>query len=147
MIDVTGPISLDADPLAIDLDGGSSLTIAGIDGTGSAQAETLGDGREAGLVFSAGSVTVENLTIANAVVQGGTLVLDAGATASGTVIHPGGTFDLQAGGALSGSVAFAGGGTLQIDGTTMTAATISGFGTGGRIDLTGTPSTLPAARS
>jgi len=76
-----------------------------------------------------------------------TLVLDAGATASGTVIQPGGTFDLQAGGALSGSVAFAGGGTLQIDGTTMTAATISGFGTGGRIDLTGTPSTLPAARS
>jgi uncharacterized repeat protein (TIGR03803 family) len=39
--------------------------------------------------------------------------------------------------ACSPAVAFAGGGTLQIDGTTMPAATISGFGTVGTIDLTG----------
>ena len=95
-IDVTGPISLDAGRPAINLDSGSSLTIAGTDGTGSAQVETLGDGTDAGLMVSTGTVTVENVTVANAVVRGGTLVLGTGATASGTVIQQGGTLDLQA---------------------------------------------------
>jgi autotransporter passenger strand-loop-strand repeat protein/uncharacterized repeat protein (TIGR03803 family) len=205
-IDIAGPIDLGAGLPPVDLASGSSLTIAG---TGGAQAETLGDGSEAGLVVSAGNVTVENLTIANAVAQqgsaleigsrgtasgttvrgsetvlaggadsaatvgsggvqqvygsatgavvasGGTQIVESGGTASGTVIDSGGieivapdgsasgtviqggTLDLQASGVLAGSVAFAGGGTLEIDGTTMPAATISGFGTAGTIDLTG----------
>ena len=71
-INITGPISLTTDLLAINLESGSSLTIAGTDGVGGPAAQTLdGNGSQRGLFVYAGNVTVQNLTIENMSAVGG----------------------------------------------------------------------------
>jgi len=69
-IDITGPINLTTALSAIDLDTGSSLIINGSNGAGGAYAIN-GMGGQRGFVVSAGNVTLENLTIEDAVAQGG----------------------------------------------------------------------------
>jgi hypothetical protein len=72
-IDIAGPISLTSDLLAINLDSGSSVTIAGTTtGSGGAAVQTIdGMGNQQGFFVYAGNVTLENLTIQNAVAVGG----------------------------------------------------------------------------
>ena len=101
---------------------GSETVLAG----GADSAATVGSGGVQQVYGSASGTIIDS---------GGIQIVAPGGSASGAVID-GGALDLQAGGVLAGSVAFAGGGTLEIDGAT-TAATISGFGTGDTIDLTG----------
>ncbi|MGO9356779.1 MAG: autotransporter-associated beta strand repeat-containing protein, partial [Xanthobacteraceae bacterium] len=72
VINIDGPISLTSDLLAINLDSGSSLTIAGTNGSGGAEVQTLdGGGSQRGFFAYAGTVTLENLTIQNMCAVGG----------------------------------------------------------------------------
>ncbi|HEV2334207.1 MAG TPA: hypothetical protein VGS13_01790 [Stellaceae bacterium] len=63
--------------------------------------------------------------------------ISAGQTDTGDTVLTGGTLTVESGGTASGalgrSVVSSGGGTLEINGTTMPTATISGYGA---IDLT-----------
>ena len=68
--------------------------------------------------------------------SGGSELVMSGGTAANAVIA-GGTLEIADGGKLAGAVDFAGSGTLKIDGAAMPAATVSGFGVGQTIDLTG----------
>jgi large repetitive protein len=71
-IDITGTIDLTTALLAINLESGSSLTIAGTTGFGGVEAQTLdGGGSQRGLFVYAGNVTLENLTIQNMSAVGG----------------------------------------------------------------------------
>ena len=71
-INITGPISLTTDLLAINLESGSSLTIAGTNGVGGPAPQTLdGNGSQRGLFVYAGNVTVQNLTLENMSAVGG----------------------------------------------------------------------------
>jgi autotransporter passenger strand-loop-strand repeat protein len=68
--------------------------------------------------------------------DGGNLYVSSGGTASDIYIR-GGFTDLGVGAIATDNIVFVSGGILQIDGTTMPAATISGFAPGEMIDLTG----------
>jgi autotransporter passenger strand-loop-strand repeat protein len=67
--------------------------------------------------------------------SGGEQIVDEGGTASGTTIDSGGLVVLEAGAVVSGGIAFAGSGTLEIVGSAMPSAAISGFAIGDIIDL------------
>ena len=72
VINITGTIDLTTDLLAINLESGSSLTIAGTNGIGGPAVQTLdGNGSQRGLFVYAGNVTVENLTLENMAAVGG----------------------------------------------------------------------------
>ncbi|MGI4795415.1 MAG: Hint domain-containing protein [Janthinobacterium lividum] len=108
-------------------------------------------------VYSGGSLIVSGgLTTGTVISNGGSEIVSSGGTDSGSVVSSGGvetvmsggtattvtiaggTLDLQTGSTASGTISFASGtaGTLEIDGTTMPTATISGFVSGDVIDLT-----------
>ncbi len=71
-IDITGQINLTTDLLAINLESGSSLTLAGTNGSGGPAVQTLdGEGSQRGLFVYAGNVTLENLTLQNMSAVGG----------------------------------------------------------------------------
>jgi hypothetical protein len=90
---------------------------------------------------------------ANTVINGETYFVSSGAIGSGLIVQSGGfvnaasggivsgvtisggTVLLSAGAVVSGGIAFASGGTLEILGTQMPSATISGFSAGDTIDL------------
>jgi autotransporter passenger strand-loop-strand repeat protein len=74
--------------------------------------------------------------IATTVNSGGAEYVSSGGTASGIVLASGGNAVLQSGAVAGGGIAFAGtGGRLEIDGTLMPTATVSGFAAGDTIDL------------
>jgi hypothetical protein len=104
-IDITGQISLTSELPAINLDSGSSVTIAGTNGAGGPQAQTIdGNNSQQGFFVSAGNVTLENLTIADAVAQGGGGVGGGGGGAG----LGGGLFVAAAGNVTLDNVGFAG---------------------------------------
>jgi autotransporter passenger strand-loop-strand repeat protein len=67
--------------------------------------------------------------------SGGEQVVDEGGTAIGTTVDSGGLVVFEAGAVVSGGIVFAGNGTLEIVGSAMPSATISGFAVGDIIDL------------
>jgi autotransporter passenger strand-loop-strand repeat protein len=99
-----------------------------IDSGGTANATVISGGANV-YVDSGGSADLAN-------VNGGNLYVSSGGTAAFTTIS-GGFVDVKSGGVVADEITFENGGILQIDGTTMPAATISGFAPGDTIDLTG----------
>ena len=72
VIDITGPISLTSQLLAINLQSGSTLTIEGTNGSGGAQVQTInGANAYNGFFVYSGDVTIENLTLQDMKAQGG----------------------------------------------------------------------------
>jgi autotransporter-associated beta strand protein/autotransporter passenger strand-loop-strand repeat protein len=118
-------------------DGGSDSTALILNG--GVQTVQAGGVASGATIDSGGTQIVQAGGTANdTVISGGTLDIANGGVATNVTIDNGGTLDVQAGGTLSGSVTFAGSGTLEIDGTTMPSATISGFTSPEQtIDLTG----------
>jgi autotransporter passenger strand-loop-strand repeat protein len=91
-----------------------------------------------GATLSGGFQYVASGAIASTTtIRGGIEYIDGGAVATDTLIS-GGILWLASGGTASGAIDFAGsGGTLQIDGTSMPANTVSGFVAGDMFDLAG----------
>jgi hypothetical protein len=72
VINITGPLDLTSQLLAIDLPAGSTLTIAGTNGSGAAQVQPIdGAGAYNGFFVYSGNVTIEDLTIQDAKAIGG----------------------------------------------------------------------------
>ena len=72
VFDITGPITLTSQLLAINLPSGSSLTIEGTNGSGGAQVQTInGANAYNGFFVYSGDVTIENLTLQDMKAQGG----------------------------------------------------------------------------
>jgi autotransporter-associated beta strand protein len=79
VFDITGPITLTSQLLAINLPSGASLTIEGTNGSGGAQVQTInGANAYSGLFVYSGDVTIENLTLQDMKAQGGAGGLLAG---------------------------------------------------------------------
>lgn len=118
----------------VDFDGVASG--ATIDGGGTQIVQSGGVASDT--VISGGTLEIANGGVTSGdILSGGIEIVASGGIASNPVIS-GGTLDIQYGGALSGAVTFGNAGTLQIDGTTMPAATITGFTSPSQtIDLTG----------
>ncbi len=94
------------------------------------------------VVASGGQVDVQDGGAVNGgtVNSGGVLTIESGGTVAGSVTIDGGLLDLIPDSEASGTIAFgAAGGTLEIDDTTMPAASIAGFAEGDWIDLTAVP--------
>jgi autotransporter-associated beta strand protein len=89
VIDITGPITLSSQLLAINLQSGSTLTFEGTNGSGGAQVQTI-DGASAynGFFVYSGDVTIEDLTLQNMKAKGG----PGGALAGGGAGLGGGLF-------------------------------------------------------
>jgi autotransporter passenger strand-loop-strand repeat protein len=103
-------------------------------GSGGWQRINAGGVASGTIVASGGEQDVSNIANSTVIASGGLQHVYAGAVANNTLIS-GGTMLLDYGATASGSIAFAGGGTLQINGLTMPSAFISGFGPGSIIDL------------
>jgi hypothetical protein len=89
-------------------------------------------------LISSATITALHYVDGADVIGPGVLTIAAGGTLNAGGIDSNGLVDLQHGGTIGGSIGFAGsGGTLEIDGMTMPAATITGFSDGDAIDLTG----------
>jgi Hint domain len=112
VINITANINLSTELLAINLESGSSLTLAGTNGTGGAESQTLdGNGSQRGLFVYAGNVLVENLTILNMSAVGG-----------------------AGGGGDTGS-GLGGGGGAGLGGGLFVAGTNQGLASGGNVTL------------
>jgi autotransporter passenger strand-loop-strand repeat protein len=95
----------------------------------------LSGGTASGSLILGGSQIVSSGgTAIGDVVRAGSQVVSSGGTLIGDTIS-GGVVVLEAGAVLGGGVDFASGGTLEILGTTMPTAPISGFSPGVSIDL------------
>jgi autotransporter passenger strand-loop-strand repeat protein len=136
---------------------GGTVYGATVDSGGSVFVESFGT-LEGGTIISGGTETVAGIDV-GAQVSGGTeTVLSGGVATSdtvftgsqvvssgGTAIHDtisGGAVVLEPGAVVSGGIAFANRGTLEILGSAIPSATISGFSSGDVIDLA---SVAPAA--
>jgi hypothetical protein len=124
-IDITATISLGAALEAINLANGSTLTIAGTNGSSAAQTQTIdGNSAQRGLFVYNGTVTLENLAITHAVAHGG----DGGLAAAG-----GG-----GGAGLGGGLFVASGGEVTLDNVSFTGdKAIGGDGQGAVIITAG----------
>ena len=128
-IDITGTIDLTTALLAINLESGSSLTIAGTNGSGGVEVQTLDGGdSQRGLFVYAGNVTVENLTIQNMSAVGGA----GGGGDTGSGLGGGGGAGLGGGLFVTGSSDGVGGANVTLDNVSfINDAATGGAGGGG----------------
>ena len=128
-IDITGTIDLTTALLAINLESGSSLTIAGTTGFGGVEVQTLDGGHsQRGLFVYAGNVTVENLTIQNMSAVGGA----GGGGDTGSGLGGGGGAGLGGGLFVTGSSDGVGGANVTLDNVSfINDAATGGAGGGG----------------
>jgi autotransporter passenger strand-loop-strand repeat protein len=91
-------------------------------------------GTDVGAHISGGTETVSWGVAIGDTIFAGSQVVSAGGTASNTIVN-GGEVVLEAGAVVSGGIIFSGAGTLEIFGSTMPSATISGFSGRDVIDL------------
>ena len=134
-IDITGTIDLTTALLAINLESGSSLTIAGTTGFGGVEVQTLDGGHsQRGLFVYAGNVTVENLTIQNMSAVGGA----GGGGDTGSGLGGGGGAGLGGGLFVTGSSDGVGGANVTLDNVSfINDAATGGAGGGGGAERVG----------
>ncbi|MGC8477924.1 MAG: Hint domain-containing protein [Acetobacteraceae bacterium] len=121
------------------LTGGTALGPT-VEGGGIATAGGTGAVLSGAVVKQSGAVTVSAGGAARfaTIDQGGTMTLLAGGTASFATLNGAGTLAVAAGASLTGYVDFTtGAGRLDLAGTVMPTAPLSGFTTGDLLDLTG----------
>ena len=108
VIDITGPIDLTSQLLALNLPGGSTLTIQGTNGSGGSQVQTIdGDDTYNGFFVYSGQVTLDNLNISGAKAVGGAGGPGASGGGGGAGLG-GGLFVAQSGSVTLISVGFSG---------------------------------------
>jgi autotransporter passenger strand-loop-strand repeat protein len=120
------------------INGGVETVLAG----GVASGDTVFTGSQ---VVSSGGVTVQATVdggeqdvygvASDTMVLAGSQIVESGGTAINTTVDSGGTVVLESGAVVSGGIAFAGNGTVEILGSAMPAAAISGFTFGDFVDL------------
>ena len=121
--------------MAINLESGSSLTIAGTTGFGGVEVQTLDGGHsQRGLFVYAGNVTVENLTIQNMSAVGGA----GGGGDTGSGLGGGGGAGLGGGLFVTGSSDGVGGANVTLDNVSfINDAATGGAGGGGGAERVG----------
>ena len=126
--DLPDTIDLTTALLAINLESGSSLTIAGTNGSGGVEVQTLdGGGSQRGLFVYAGNVTVENLTIQNMSAVGGA----GGGGDTGSGLGGGGGAGLGGGLFVTGSSDGVGGANVTLDNVSFIDDSATGGAGGG----------------
>ncbi len=131
-IHLNANIALSSELLAINLPSGQSLAIDSTNGTGGAAHFTIdGGGTQRGLLVYSGGVTLENLTIENAVARGGSGGDGTDGGGGGGAGLGGGLFVASGGAVTLDDVDFSGNAAIGGHGGSAALVTPSGAGAGG----------------